>query len=482
MLSILRQERLCAGMNGRTAALPPTLTHRFALLLLIPALLLVTGCLAVPRPATTREPETIVFRNVNVIPVAGEQAILPDSTVVIRGGTIASVGREGRIAIPPEARVIDGRGRWLIPGLVDAHTHTVGPERITQRLYLLGLTQGVTGAIVLVGDPMTLGLRDKYASGAELGPTLFVASPKVEAGEMSFEQGVELAREYRDAGYDLIKVYNDLSREGYRALMLQAREARLPVVGHIVRAMDVEGVLGAGQHGIVHMEEYLYTWFGVKFSDPEQTAADKLDPAAIPYLAAITATAGTFVTPTLVTFERITALAENFDRAMAVEGIEFLGPIIGDALHRHGKETYAERFADPRQLQNLRDALAFQRQMVGAFHRAGVPLLAGTDAPIAVTIPGYGLHRELHHLVEAGLTPLQALQTATRNAAEYLGRGDELGTVEAGKRADLILLEANPLEEITNSTKIAGVMTRGRWLGRAAIDELLSTQLNPTVK
>lgn len=429
---------------------------------------LASACASPPRPASSPEVATIAFDRVAVVPMTGD-TILPNMTVVVQGERIVHVGPAGRVPIPRGAQVIDGENRWLMPGLVDAHAHTLGPERFTRRLFLLGLTKGVTTAMILSGDSMAVALRDKYAAGADLGPTLYVAGPLAQDSLMSYEDGMRLAREYHAAGYDLIKVYNDLSRDGYRGVMLQARELRLPVVGHIVRSMDLEGVLGAGQRGIVHMEEYLHTYFGLRMSDTAHVA--RFDPNAIPYLAAITAQSGTYVTPTLVTWERMLALAEDLEQALTQPGIEYLGRVIGGALRRHG-EGLSDR--TPGQVRNHREALAFQRRMTRAFHEAGVPLLTGTDAPLGVTIPGIGLHRELQNLVNAGLSPLEALRAATRNAAEYVGRGTVFGTVEEGRRADLLLLEGNPLGSVSNAGRIKGVMVRGRWLS----DERIAAELS----
>lgn len=443
------------------------------------AFLLMIG-LGAPAAAQTPpcEPEptqdsVFAFVGANVLPMS-DDTVLIDHTVVVRNGRIAAVGPRRRITVPRSVVRIEARGRWLMPGLADAHVHTVGPPAITRRLFLIGLTQGVTTAMVLSGDTLALQLRDRFATGADLGPTLYVAGPLVEDSTMTYSEGIRLAEEYHGAGYDLIKVYNRLSRSGYRGVMLRAEQLGVPVVGHVVRSMDVEGVLGAGQRGIVHMEEYLHTYFGLKMSDTTLVAEEILDPAAIPYLASITADAGTYVTPTLVAWEGMLALAEDLESALEKPGMAYLGKVLRDALRRHGKSAYADKFAHPRQVHNLREALAFQRRMTRAFHEAGVPLVAGTDAPIAVTMPGFALRRELQHLVDAGLSPHQALTAATRNAAEYIGEGEEFGTVQIGTRADLLLLEANPREDVTAVERIAGVMTRGRWLDRQRIEAVLT--------
>ena len=394
---------------------------------------------------------------------------LPDQTVIVEGERITRVGPGRGIDVPRGARVVDGRRRWLMPGLVDAHVHTVGPPGITDRLFLVGLARGVTSAMVLSGDTSTLALRRQFANAPDAWPTLYVAGPLVDDSAMTYAEGRGIAESYRAAGYDLIKVYNQLSAPGYRGVMVGARGIGLPVVGHVVRSIGPEGALASGQRGITHMEEYLFTFFGLITTDSAQIATELLDTAAIPYLAAITAEAGVYVTPTLITAARIAALSDDIEAALSVPQLAYLGDVLADALRRHGR-GYADRFPLRQQVQNHYDAVAFQRRMTRAFYDAGVPIVAGTDAPIAVTVPGFALHQELRNLVEAGLPVHAALTAATRTPAEYIGREQEFGTVEVGKRADLLLLDADPLEDIRNTERIAGVMTRGRWLDAAALD------------
>lgn len=420
-----------------------------------------------PLPHAARD-SVYAFVGVNVVSMMRD-TVLVDRSVIVRHGRIVAEGPRGRIAVPRGAKRIDGAGRWLMPGLVDAHVHTVGPASMTGQLYLMGLASGVTTAMVLNGNPVALELRDRYARGTELGPTLYVAAPLLDDSTMTTADGARLVREYKAGGYDLIKVYSNLSRAGFRGVMVAAHANGMPVVGHSVRAIGIEGVLGAGQRGIAHIEEYLYEYFGLKTTDSIVSAASGLDTSAIAYLAAITARGGAWVTPTLVTQENMVALAENLEQVLAQEGMTYTEKALRDALRRHGSNAYATKFAHPRQTQNLRESLAFQRRLLRAFHAAGVKLLTGTDAPIAVTMPGFGLHRELEILVEGGLSPFEALRAATFNAAEYLGQLGEFGTVEVGRRGDLLLLTANPLRDVRNARRIAGVMTRGAWLDSAAV-------------
>jgi hypothetical protein len=417
--------------------------------------------------------------------------VLHDMTVFVRGEQIVRISHASRTPIPPGTRVVEGRGRWLMPGLADAHAHlvvTIGAkpdlrakwQNINEQLLLLGLAQGVTTVLELGGvglgpdpDHVLPELRSDIAAGRRSGPTVYLASAKANDSTLTREQGMRLVDSARADGYNLIKVYNALSREGYRGIMLRAKQLDIPVVGHVVRSMGLEGTLGSGQRGIAHLEEYLPTYFSFRVSDTLQVPERVLNPAAIPYLARITKESAVWITPTLVTFETLLAQAENLDSVLARPEVRYIPKDLYDILWAPGVNPYAPRFSHPRRVLNLRAALDFQRNLVRALHEAGVPLLVGSDAPAAGVVPGYALHDELRNLVEAGLTPYEALVAGTRNAATYLGK-DDFGTVEVGKRADLVLLEANPLDDIKNTQRITGVMARGRWFGEADLRNLLS--------
>lgn len=428
-----------------------------------------------PQPA---QDSVFAFVGVNVIPMTRD-TVLRNQTVIVRDGRIYRIGRTGRVRVPPAARVIAGQGRWLMPGLVDAHFHlaTSGGESIepvivslNQKLLSLLLARGVTSAIELgslglSGDVAgtRLHMRGEIAAGRRIGPTLYVASDKANDTTLSHAGGIQLVDEARVAGYDLIKVYNKLSKPGYRGIILRAEQTGMPVVGHVVRSVGLEGVLGSGQRGIPHLEEFLPEYFGFRITDTTEVQGSKLDPGAIPYLAGITREANVWVTPTMVTFKTMLAQAEGLNSVLSRPEVKYIPRVLMDALWGPGQNPYSPRFSHPRIIGNLREALAFQNQMLRAFHHSGVPLLVGTDAPAAGVVPGYSVHEELANLVEAGLTPYEALVAATRNPAAYLGT-QEFGTVEEGRRADVLLLEANPLEDVAHAARITGVMARGRWL------------------
>lgn len=448
-------------------------------ILLISSLYLLSACATAPRPlpAPQGAGDAIAITHVSLIPMTAD-TVLHDMTVIVRGERIHAIGRAGRTAVPAGARVIDGRGRYLMPGLVDAHIHLSNRLDIDTVVAAVLLAKGVTTAIELggmglPGDSGRLQLRAAINAGQRPGPTLYIARAQANDSAMTREGGMRRVEEDHAAGYDLMKVYNRLSVEGYRGITLRAHQLGMPVVGHVVRPAGLEATLGSGQRGIVHMEEFLYQYFGFRSSDTLAAQDAKLDTAVIPYFARITARAGTYVTPTLVTYQAVIAHGEDLDRELARPEVRYIPTALYDGAWIRERNERSLIFAHPRRLHHLRAGLHYQRLLLQAMHREGVPLLVGTDAPVAGAVPGFSVHYELQNLVELGLSPYEALSAGTRNAAAYLRR-DDFGTVEVGRRADLLLLSSNPLDDIRNARSITGVMARGRWFDERALADLLA--------
>jgi Amidohydrolase family len=252
----------------------------------------------------------------------------------------------------------------------------------------------------------------------------------------------------------------------------------MPVVGHVVRPMGLEGTIGSGQRGIVHFEEYLYQYFGFRSTDTLQVPEQTLHREAIPYFARITAGAGTYVTPNLALYAAMIAQGEDLDRELARPEVRYIPAALYTGTWIRERNTRSANFSHPVRQRNLRAGQEFLRAMLMPMHRAGVPLLVGTDTPVPGAVPGFAVHDEMRALAELGLTPYEVLAAATRNAAAYLRR-DDFGTVQVGRRADLLLLAANPLDDIRHAQEIAGVMARGRWYGAAALQALLAASARP---
>jgi hypothetical protein len=425
-----------------------------------------SGCGHLPGDSST------VFLHVNVVPMNIERFI-PDQTVVVSGNTITAVGATGDVAIPRGATIIDGAGKFLLPGLADMHVHleTVAfgdalglqleeeiPFEFVLRPYL---RHGVTTIRVMSGAPDLLEVRDRVHSGALVGPNMLVASPMIDGDPpilpppltrvvTSTEEAREAVREYSDHGYDLIKVRTGLSRSVYDAIIDEAQALRMFVDGHVPRGdgMSAEHALSS-QHGIAHLEEFVYAT-----GDMNRGTAKRFAEAA--------AAQGLFVTTTVGLYPNIIAQLADLDSLLDQPEVSSLYPLVIDAFWRPPGNPYLS--ATNLDQAWLQMALEFQRMLVTEFSEAGVILLAGTDALNPALIPGSSLWDELTELVNSGLSPFEALRTATVNPSVYLDRRPGGNMIAPDRRANLILLGKNPLVSIDHLSTLEGTMINGQWL------------------
>ena len=406
----------------------------------------------------------------------------PDLTVLIDGSRITAIGPAATTPTPSTASIINARGKYLIPGLWDMHVHTVVP---TGR-HLLGLyvANGVTGVRDMGGDFATIRRwRSEIASGALVGPRIVAAGPYLE-GHSSPIAHIEVhtpddARRAVDSlaalGVDFVKVHSALPRETFFAAARAARARHLALAGHLSRNVTVEEASDSGQRSLEHLLGFVNVC-----TPAESVAFAAVDPLRRVVFNTCTsrdqrsvyahlARNGTWVTPTLATAWEFAVLPKH--------------EVPGDSLSRFVSDSLrvylTQIFDPPPELPADGDVLgrrlfAKRRQLVRALHDAGVPLLAGTDAPMRNVPPGFGLHEELAELTRSGLTPIAALRAATYEPARYFSALDSLGTIEVGKLADLVLLDADPRADIDNARRIAAVLTRGRVYDRSALDRLLA--------
>ncbi len=408
------------------------------------------------------------FVGVNVVPM-DRDTVLADQTVLVRDGRISHVGPRTSTVVPGTARRIDGRNKWLIPGLADAHVHLAYVLNAKHNPLLLRLfvAEGVTTIVNMLGLPEHLDLRTRVANGELLGPTIFTSGFYVgEPYTKTAGQVDSAVRQQRAAGFDMIKLHGAISAEAYRSLAAATKREQIPLVGHLPRDLGLNVALNLGQTMIAHAEEYLYAWFGFgrTLTSREQVIA-LVDTAA-----ALTKKAGAWVTPTLFVFGAIPAQIQNLDSVLNTPAMK----IIPDVLKFDWTpERNSYRRIPPQNIEGFRQQYALLKRLTKALHAAGVPLLMGTDAmATAAVLPGISAHNELKELVNAGLSPYEALQTATVNAALFLRQPGEFGVIKTGARADLVMLDANPLQQIDATARIRGVMLRGRWLDRPALDGL----------
>ena len=457
---------------------------------LLPLLLLAAFASTNAQPSP---PRVTVFENVNVIPMDRER-VLKNRTVVVRDGLIAEVGDARKVKAPAGAVRVDGRGKYLMPGLVDMHTHLFSdddfPDELAGDELTLMLANGVTTVRLMIGTPEHLSLRGKIARGELLAPTLYVASPQL-TGNARYaesngrhvatpEDARRAVRDFKAAGYDFIKITNFITRPVYDAATETAKEVGIRIVGHVDTQVGVARALEAGQQ-IEHLDAYLESV--LKDDSPIKTSVsdiglfkkenwvslDHIDERKIKEIARATARAGVYSTPTLTFFKITYGTGATDEEIRARPDYRFAPPHKRERWERVSKRLRQ----DPPSEARRREYVRVRNLLVKEIHAAGGKIMAGSDTPEWYLLYGWTLHRELRSLVEAGLSPYAALEAATRNPAEYLKATDHIGTVARGKRADLVLLEANPLDSIANTERRAGVMSRGRWLPEAELRTML---------
>ncbi len=411
---------------------------------------------------------SVALVDVTVLPMDGSGPA-PGQTVLVEDGRVTAIGPVGSVSIPGAAHRVDGAGRYLVPGLTDAHTH---PEEETD--FLTYLANGVTTIISLgnhQGAPV-LAWRDQIAAGELLGPTIYATGRILDGAQPRGRATIVTNREEARAavraqvaeGADFLKVYNSLTTPVFEAIMDEAEALGVAVIGHGVREPGFQGILDGGVSAIAHMEEVFYTHFG-----------STIDPSLIPAAVAALREAHTWVMPNLSTFERVNA---QWGSSAALEGWlggdlgRYVSPDRATAWRAFHAQVYANRTG------SVAPILSFLGDMTTAFHEGGVPFLLATDSPIIPGMfAGYSIHDDLRLLVRAGLSPAEALEVGTRNAGEFVAAhraGTEpFGTVTVGARADLILLDGDPTQGLETMKRPRGVMVAGRYLSGHRLDQLL---------
>jgi imidazolonepropionase-like amidohydrolase len=458
---------------------PSFISHstRTGLSLLLVLMTCAAGTAQVAR--TAGDPNTFAFVGVTVVPMDSER-VIENQTVIVRAGRIVEVGPAGKTKVPAGAAQIDGRGKFLMPGLADMHAHLYPGEGAANDLAAqqlsLYLANGVTTVRNMIGAPAHLVLRDRVKEGKLLGPTIVTAGPPFTGNEaVSTEVAEHMVTAQKQAGYDLLKMHEGLKPEVYEAIVAAARKAGIPFAGHVTATVGLKRALAARQATIEHLDGYLQALVPEDSPVPPTpsqvvlgSVLEQIDERRLPALAKATRDAGVYNTPTLALFKIVVSSDDPSEFSKWPE-LRFVPAKMreGFARQKAGIGANEAPAAERKRYVELRD------HVVKALYDAGAKLLVGPDSPQLFLVPGFGTHREMAAMAEAGLTPYAVLQAATRNAAEYLGTSSEVGTVEAGKRADLLLLDANPLQSVGNASRIAGVMVRGRWLPKAELDRML---------
>lgn len=418
---------------------------------------------------------TAIF-NVNVVSMRDDQ-VRTGQTVLVEDGQIQLVGPVDTTALPRDIEVIDGTDRYLMPGLAEMHAHVPGADaQELERTLTLFAANGVTLIRGMLGQPSHLQLRDALSRSDRFGPRLVTSGPSMNGNSVrSAAEGASKVRAQQAAGYDFIKIHPGLSADEFDAIADTANELGMPFAGHVPVAVGLQNALASGISTIDHLDGYLAALMPAD-SDAsggyggffDVLLASQLGEERIDELAAQTAAAGVWNVPTESLFEH---------RVSEVT----IAELTSRPEMRYMPKATVQQWARVKQrLENDRDfdaedakrAIRLRRLLIKALHDAGAGLLLGSDAPQVFNVPGFSIHQELEFLVAAGLTPYEALATGTTAVAQFLGTNT--GEIAVGRDADLVLLDADPFEDIDNTRRIHGVMLRGKWYSAAEIQKRLA--------
>jgi Amidohydrolase family len=455
---------------------------------------------------SSSRPTRIAIKNVTVIDATGASP-KPNSVVLINSGRISAIGPMDEITIPGDYKIVDGTGKFLIPGLADMHIHLTGagePGGSREFLIPLLVANGITTVRDMGGKVEYLkALRAEIDSGKRLGPQIFFTGPYLDGNPPSFQpsivvqtaaEGVSAVDKLKNDGVDFIKVQSRLQPDAYYAIAQESKKQKIRFLGHVPDSITAAAASDAGQASIEHLTGVL---LGCSKREAELRQCKLVPQAPGQTEEAILTQDRAWTKDLLDSYSQQTA-SELIGKFAANQTWQV--PTFPMLVHLGYVTPETDLGSDPRlkyvpwkvrqfweqgrnaQLADRTAADFAQRaeiirlslEIVGKMYASGVPIMAGTDAAAPNVFPGFSLHEDMAYLVKAGLTPMQALQAATVEPAKFLGRRAQQGTIEIGKRADLVLLTANPLEDIRNTEKIGAVVVNGRLLERSELDALLA--------
>lgn len=436
---------------------------------LLGALLLLTACGTARQDVPNVPVRSIAIVGVNVVAMTNPVVVARDQTVVIEGDRITAVGARRDVRVPAGARRIDRAGDYLMPGLVDAHVHLEYFE--TPAMLRQFLAYGVTTVRNMDGRPHLLAWREQIRAGTLLGPRIVTAGPILDGAPPLLPDNVSVAspdaardavRQQASAGYDFIKVYTNLSPSAYSAIVDAARDAQLPVAGHVPRSVSLE-TAAESQAAIEHLTD-IGRWIEAddsplagKWHWSKLLIAAPIAPLKLTAVARRLAAAGTAVVPTMLQAERSVGSAEELSRWLQTPEVANLPPEFRTEWESRVRRASARLEGDDWHI--VERGLKQRAAVVNALREAGVRLLVGTDTPNAFVVPGFSMHEELQRLTSSGASAEKALAAATRVPCEFLGL--DCGVVAPGRRADLLITENNPLHDPANLRPVL-VVVAGR--------------------
>ena len=412
--------------------------------------------------------------NVHVIPMTEDGLILENQTVIISEGRISEIIEANKIKFGPNTPVIDGTGKYLIPGLAEMHGHvppTHPPanfpafynEDYVESTLFLYVSAGITTVRGMLGYDHQLELKEKVSSGEYIGPNLYLAGPSFNGNTVSSpDQAREKVRQQVEEGWDLLKIHPGLTLEEYDAMADKANKLGIRFGGHVPEAVGIERAIEAGQETMDHIDGYvahLQAFEGAELESKMDEIIQK------------TKEHGVWIVPTQALWETIIGAAD-YEAMQNYDELKFIPQAVRNSYNAFVANNIE---GNPELDRNAAIEHAELRQrLLEEMNKAGVNILMGTDAPQLFSVPGFSIHRELPYMKKAGMTNYEILHSGTKAVGEYFSNEDDFGTIEEGKRADMILMDSNPLESLDAIQNHSGVMVNGLWLSRHKIDEKLA--------
>ena len=412
------------------------------------------------------------FTHVNVLPMTSN-VVLENQTVVISGDRISLISPSENVELGELVTIIDGTGKFLVPGLAEMHGHVpptdppsnapryMNKEYVENTLFLY-TAAGVTTVRGMLGWTDQLQLKEKIASGELIGPNLYLAGPSFNGNSInSVQEAIDKVIQQKEEGWDLLKIHPGLTIEEYDAMATKANEIGITFGGHIPSDVGIKHAIEMGQETIDHMDGYVV--YLDKYSGAE------LD-EKIQEIIQITKDNNVWVIPTQALWETIIGAAD-YEKMQNYDELKYIPKNLVS-----GYNSWSKRLLDNSKfdLKTAKEHASLRMRLLAEMNRSGVNILMGTDAPQLYSVPGFSIHRELKLMSEAGISPYEILVTGTKNVGNYFSSKANFGVIAVGKRADLILTDDNPFEDITNLQHLSGVMVSGKWMPKAFIDERLA--------
>jgi len=405
--------------------------------------------------------------------------LMENQDVLVRNGFITAIGNTGKVKYNKLALVVDGKGKYLMPGLAEMHAHVPPVDNLEPMKEVLNLfaANGITTIRGMLGHPLQLELRRQLQSGELLGPKFYTSGPSLNGNSVKTPQAATgMVRDQKKAGYDFLKLHPGITGENFDAIVKTAREVKIPFAGHVPYDVGVWRAIEAGYASIEHLDGFVESLIPQLDTIGEKRiglfamyAARYADTSGIPKLMSALRENNIWVAPTQALAERWFASDKTAEELSRKPEMIYMDPKTLANWTKTKKDLMANPQYDPA---DMKSYIQLRRKLISECNRNGVGLLLASDAPQVFNVPGFSTHQELQYLVDAGLSPYDALRSGTVNPAKYFNLKNS-GMIRQGAVSDLLLLNGNPLKDISQTQNIAGVMLGKNWLPRTELDAML---------